>query len=233
MSDPDSFSRLWRVLAVEARSDNHTEETIQRFALGELTSDDARTAIADIQSAVSSEDAPSDLSPFTSVALLAIVLGSVELNSAKALRACACAWLLHYRLGQPFVQYVLGTFVLTVDDLPDAAVRASISFVESLIPHVDADGYRALFMLSELFLVVRSAVRLSRRIPAVVEQDMMHIARSVETPTTWLLGIGGSSRIEYPWDSIMLRLQGESGSLVELGAFLEKCGSPIEPDQAS
>jgi hypothetical protein len=85
-------------------------------------------------------------------------------------------------------------------------------------------------MLSNVFLLVRLAARLSREIPAAVEQDMLWIARSGEPPTTWLLGIAGSSGGEYPWGTVVKQLQGEGGSLCELGIFLGKCGSQIEPN---
>ncbi len=233
MYDPDTFNRLWGILAFEARKGNETDDTIQRSAISELTSDDAKAAIADIRAAISADMAPGIASPSTVVSLLAIVFGSVELNTATGLRACACAWILRDRLGQPHVQYVLGAFAIAVDDLSSESIRAAIPFIHSIATKADVGGYKSLFMLAEVFLLARLAGSITRGIPGALEQDISEITRNWEPPSTWLLGIDGSSRGDYPWDTIMRRLQGENGSLVELGAFLEKCGSQIKPDQAS
>ena len=60
--------------------------------------------------------------------------------------------------------------------------------------------------------------------------DIEIIADRYEAPSTWLVGIGGTSSSEFPWSVILEQLRGDEDQTMSCQKFLLRCGSVIPQD---
>jgi len=78
------------------------------------------------------------------------------------------------------------------------------------------DACSSLYILISIYLLLRIATEESRCATGSLVTDIEFISDRYEAPSTWLVGICGTSSSEFPWSVILEQLRGDDGSNHEL-----------------